>query len=161
MTVAIFILVLMLLLCGLLGTLLIILPGIPLMFFTVLAYAIFDHFQRITGWNILFFAVLTAISLLIDYFSGIMGAKFFGASRYGTLGGIAGGLIGLFIFPPFGIFIGMFLGVIISELAFSKRTPSKSLRSGTGALLGSVLGILTNFAIGIVFIASFIVLYWN
>jgi hypothetical protein len=161
MTITIFILLLLFLLAGIAGTFLVVLPGIPFMFITVLAYAIFDRFHRITGWNILFFAALTLASLFIDYLSGIMGAKLFGASKYGTIGGIIGGLIGLFVFPPFGIFIGMFLGVIIFEVMLSKKSVTKSVKSGTGSILGSIAGIVINLIIALAFLVSFIVLYWK
>lgn len=161
MDIGIFILLLVLLIGGLLGTLLVVLPGIPFMFVAVLIYAFFDHFQRITGWNILLLAILTAVSFVIDYLSGIMGAKLFGASKYGTLGGILGGLVGLFVFPPFGIFIGLFLGIIIAELIFAKKSVSRSVKSGTGSIIGTVVGILINLAIALAFITAFTLFYWK
>lgn len=161
LTILIFSILLILLLVGFLGIFFPVLPGILFMFLVALIFAISENFNRIGVANIIIFGLITIISLTIDYLSGFFGAKFFGATRVGALGGLLGSLVGLFIFPPFGLFIGLILGVLAAEILISKKTIKHSARSAGGAILGSLTGILINVLLGLTFLTYFIITYWS
>jgi uncharacterized protein YqgC (DUF456 family) len=83
---------------------------------------------------------LTALVLILDYIIPVAGAKKFGASKLGIWGSIIGMILGFFIFPPFGLFIGGFIGAIIGEL-FVGKSGDDALRAGMGVFVGSLVTI--------------------
>src|SRR5680860_791410 len=100
---------------GILGVVLPILPGVPYMFVIALIYGLITSFSSLTGNELGILGLLMISSIAISYLSGFLGAAFGGASKNALLGGTIGLLIGLFAYPPFGIFIGMYLGVLIAQ----------------------------------------------
>src|SRR6187549_307026 len=62
------------------GVFLPIIPGIPTMFAIVLLFGLIDHFQHLRLFELGILAALAAGSILIDYLSGMIGARFGGAS---------------------------------------------------------------------------------
>ena len=137
------------LLIGVAGTLLPLLPGIPLMFLAILIYGFIDNWQNITPLYAVSIGFIAIFSVLVDYFSGIWGAKKYGATKQGTWGGVIGGILGIFILGPLGLFIGPFIGVILGELLTGKKLEA-SLRAATGSLIGVIGGSLIRFLIAIV-----------
>ena len=67
--------------------------------------------------------VLMVLALGVDLLSGSVGAKWFGASRWGALGGIMGAVVGMFFGLP-GIFVGPVVGVLVGELLGGKGLPA-------------------------------------
>jgi uncharacterized protein YqgC (DUF456 family) len=146
---------LLLMFTGLIGTVLPLLPGTTV----ILAAAILHHFmlgtERSVGWwTIGGLTVLTIISYAIDLISGTVGAKWFGATRWGALGGVVGAVVGLF-FGLIGIFIGPLLGVLLGELLGGKGLLPAG-KSTWGTLLGTTAGIIGKVGIAVLMIAWFI-----
>jgi uncharacterized protein len=150
-----FILVLVIMLAGLLGTLYPLLPDTPL----IVAGAILDHLVNQPGgasWTtILVLTGLMVASLALDLISGSMGAKYFGATRWGAIGGVVGSIVGIF-FGPVGLFVGPVAGVLLGEL-LGGRGLLPAGKSTWGTFLGTVAGMAGKFAIAIVMIAWFLV----
>ena len=82
-----------------------------------------------------FMLIVTAL----DYVVPVLGAKKFGSSRQGIIGGMIGIIVGLFFFPPIGIILGPLVGTIIGDL-IAGGTFVKALNSGIGSLLGFIVG---------------------
>jgi uncharacterized protein YqgC (DUF456 family) len=82
-------------------------------------------------------AVIMGIVLLTDYVLPIAGAKKYGASKYGLWGSIAGVILGLFVFPPWGMIFGAFVGACVGELVAGKDSRS-ALRAGWGVFMGNI-----------------------
>jgi hypothetical protein len=83
---------------------------------------------------------LTVLGTALDYVVPAAGAKRYGASKLGIWCSIAGLLIGLFAFPPFGMLIGGFVGAVAGEL-LAGREGGKALRAGWGLFLGNIISI--------------------
>jgi uncharacterized protein YqgC (DUF456 family) len=145
-----------LMLPGLTGILIPVLPGIPFMFIVALIFGLIDKFVHLTTIEIIILLGLTLISLVIDYASGILGARIGGASAKSTLGGLIGMIIGLIIFPPFGGIIGLFLGIAITEIAIHNNN-KKALKAATGGVIGSLAGIILNLILALIFLTIFII----
>ncbi len=151
----VFIIVLLIMLGGLSGIVLPIIPSTPLIWFGILIYAICDGFESISWLLLLIFAALTALSLVLDYFGGIIGAKKFGATKWGVVGSIFGGIGGFFMGGIVGIIIGPFLGAILLEIAFGKDF-AIAFKSGVGTLVGFIGGVISKLVIGVIMIGIFI-----
>src|SRR3989344_5546966 len=120
------------------------LPAIPYMFAVALVFALFDHFAHVSLSTFGILGGIVALSFLIDHGSGIIGAKYGGASRKAIIGGLIGLVLGFLFFPPFGSFAGLFIGVFVVEF-LQNRKRKDALRAATGAFLGSVTGVGINF----------------
>ncbi|MDQ5949840.1 MAG: uncharacterized protein QG669_88 [Patescibacteria group bacterium] len=130
------------------------LPAIPFMFLTVFGYAVVTKFTTLTVENLLVFAVIMIVSIFVDFLAGIIGAKYGGAGKKSLIYGFVGMLLGTLIMPPFGSLLGLFAGVVLSEI-LTYKDHHKAIRAATGAVLGVVVGIMVNFALAFVFIGIF------
>lgn len=133
-----------LIIVGLLGCVLPVIPGPPLSFLGILAlnFTRFGEGEYTTNFLILLAAIATIVTIL-DYIVPIWGTKKFGGTKAGIWGATIGLIIGLF-FSPFSAFlsiiIGPFLGAIIGE-AIAGSDSKHSLRAGFGAFIGFLGGI--------------------
>lgn len=142
-----------LIIAGMTGIFLPLVPGIPVVLAGVLVAVFTGNFMSSLGIG--FLIGLTLISVLIDYFSGALGAKYSGAGILGILGAVIGAILGFSIFGLLGMFIGPALGVLIFEL-LAKRNIKKSTRSAGYTLLTTTIGILVNILIAVAMLAIFI-----
>jgi uncharacterized protein YqgC (DUF456 family) len=127
-----------LMLLGLIGCVLPVLPGPPLSFIG-LCLLQFTGAPPFT-WAFLFFwlAVTVAVTLL-DYVIPALGAKKYGGSKQGVWGTMIGLIAGIFLFPPLGIVIGPILGALIGEMIAGK-TAVKASKAAFGSFVGFVVG---------------------
>ena len=130
-------------------------PAIPYMFLMVGIFGYADRFERLTVGNMWVFAGILIASILVDYFAGIIGAKYGGASSKAMMFGFLGLIVGFLLIPPFGGFVGLFVGILIAEFIM-KGDSAKAIKAATGSLIGSVSGILINTLLAIVFFGLFI-----
>jgi uncharacterized protein len=147
----------MLVLVGLAGTLLPILPGVPLVFAGLLLGAWIDGFVHV-GWPLLLvLALLTALSVVVDVAATSLGAKGAGAGRAAMLGAAIGTIVGLF-FGPVGLLVGPFLGAAAGQFLV-RQDLLEAGRAGVGAWVGFLLGSLAKLALGVAMVLIF-VLAW-
>lgn len=143
----------LLMLVGLAGCILPMLPGTPLVFAGIYIYAWLTGFTIISRNLIIIFLILTVISVVIEYISSSIGSKKLGASKLGFIGAFVGAIIGVF-FVPWGLIIGPLAGALIGELIVGKNI-KEAVRSGTGAVIGFFGGTLLKIAISFIMIAFF------
>ncbi|MBN1414198.1 MAG: DUF456 domain-containing protein [Bacteroidales bacterium] len=132
---------------GVLGSLLPVLPGPPISYAGILLLHFSSYAQYDTRFLILF-AALTAVVAVLDYVIPVWGTKKFGGSKYGTWGAAIGVVIGLF-FGPLGIIVGPFLGAVIGEILYGKKS-NEAFRAGFGSFVGFVTGTLMKIVLSIV-----------
>ena len=150
-------LTILLMLAGLVGTIIPLLPDTPL----ILGAAVLHHFlvgsenHSVGWWTLTALAVLMLLSFALDLVSGSVGAKYFGATRWGAIGGILGGIVGMF-FGLIGIFVGPLIGVMAGELLGGKGILPAG-KSAWGTLLGTAAGMIGKLLIGVVMIVWFLV----
>ncbi len=131
-----------LVLCGLAGCFLPVLPGPPLSFGAVLLLGL--AMRGAAPLSVTLLAVLGVVTLVVsvvDYVVPLIGARQFGASRWGMWGALIGLVAGLVLFPPFGLIIGALLGAVLGELAGGKDARA-ALRAGAGVFAGCVLSLV-------------------
>lgn len=128
-----------LMLIGIIGAIVPVLPGPPISYIGLLLLHWTSWAQFSTSFLILMGAI-AAIVTALDYFVPVWGTKKFGGSKAGQRGSMIGLLLGVFFFPPIGIIIGPFLGAVIAELMINADDFNKALKSGFGSLMGFLLG---------------------
>lgn len=147
--------IVLLMLAGLAGAIFPLIPDTPL----IVVAAVLHHFvfgARGASWTtMLVLTFLMLVSLALDIVSGSMGAKYFGATRWGAIGGILGAVAGIF-YGPVGLFVGPLAGVLLGELLGGQGLLPAG-RSTWGTFLGTVAGMAGKFAIGVVMIGWFLV----
>lgn len=140
---------------GLIGVILPLLPGVPLAWLGIFIYALATGFNRISIITTIVFFVITMMSILVDFIVPLLGAKGYKASKLGLLGVFIGFIIGIFIFGPWGIIIGPLLGALVGEL-ISGRTIPRAFKSALGALIGFIAGSLLKVIIIFIMLGFFI-----
>src|SRR5215212_1291887 len=125
---------------GLLGSVLPGLPGVPLIFLSALVYAILSDFRTVGVAVLVVLFVFAAIALVADFVATSYGARRFGASNWGTVGGAVGGIVGaligllfLGIGSLFGLILGTIAGVFIGEFLRRERRDGPEEQGPAGA----------------------------
>ena len=149
---------LLLMIVGFLGVIFPLIPGVPFMFLTTLAYY-FGLGSRFSVEEIFTLALTAALALVVEYSSGNWREKMRGPAGRGILYGAVGLAIGLWLLPPYGGFIGMSLGFIIAELLASKIEITGAEKPAS--LIPETSGIALNFLIALVFVLILSVNFWN
>ena len=141
---------------GLIGTIAPVLPGTTIILAAAVIHRIMLGPEKSIGWRtIIVLVLLTLVTYAIDVLAGYFGTKYFGATKWGTVGAIAGALIGVF-FGIVGLFVGPVVGAIAGEFIAGKRVIDAG-RAGWGSLLGNIGGMLTKLIIGLAMITIFLV----
>ena len=143
----------LLLVVGLVGCVLPVIPGPPLSYVALLLL----QATRFGGFSVQFLLItagITVVVTVIDYLLPMWGTKKWGGSRAGVVGSLIGLLVGL-LFLPVGIIVGPFAGAVVGEM-LSGRDTNAALRSGVGSFIGFLLGTGMKLAVGIAFTFYFI-----
>lgn len=112
-------------------------------------------------------AGLVAVAEILEYVFQMVGAKKFGSSGRGNIGGIIGAIAGAIIGAPFffgigaifGALIGAFGGCLIMELGGGKSF-GQSAKAGFGAFLGKFFGMWVKFITGIAVVVMAVIRMW-
>ncbi len=143
--IAYFILAGILILVGMAGTVVPVLPGVPLVFGGMFLAAWADHFQHIGMFTLIVLGVLASLALLVDFVAGLLGARRVGASPRALWGASLGTIVGIFFGLP-GLLLGPFLGALAGELS-SGRELDQATRVGFGTWIGLLFGTLAKLAL--------------
>jgi len=144
----------LLLIAGFAGIVMPALPGV-LLVFAGLVFAAWAEGFAYVGWGtISILAALTIASYVIDALAGLLGAKRFGAGKYGLIGATIGTLVGLALGLP-GIILGPFIGAVLGELYAQKDLRSAGI-AGLGVWIGIAVGTATRIAIAFVMVGVFL-----
>lgn len=142
-----------LIIIGLLGTILPVLPGLPVMFAGMWLAAWVDGYVHITVPTLVVLAVLVLLSIGVDLLASLVGAQRAGASRKGLFGAGVGSVVGLFFGLP-GLVAGPLLGAAAGEMAHGREWKDAS-RIGLGTWLGLLLGAILKLALAFAMLALF------
>ena len=140
----------LLILVGVAGTIIPALPGITMIFAGAWLIAYMEDYLYF-GWGTLIaLGVLTVISIIIDWVSQTMGEQKAGATKLGLTGALLGtiigipfGLIGIFLFPVIGAFVGEMIG---------HRDMRKAGKVSWATWIGMIAGIAAKLAIAFMMI---------
>lgn len=148
----------MLIVAGLAGAIVPVLPGIPLIFGGIWLIAGVDHYQHVgLGW-LLGIAAVGAIGLSLDLLAGALGAKRAGASKQAVYGALVGTVIGL-PFGLLGLLLGPFAGAALGELAAGKSV-RRSTQVGVSAWIGLLFGTIIKLVSSLMMVTLFGAGWW-
>jgi uncharacterized protein len=171
---------LVVMLVGLAGSVLPGLPGVPLIFLSALVYTILTDFEYVGTLVIVLLGVFAAVAFVADFAATTYGARRFGASNWGTVGGAIGGIVGalagaLFfgIGALFGLILGTIGGVFLGEYLrrrrgegtegtqsvprFGRQDWRRTYRAAGGVLVGYVASAIAQGLLGLLSVIIFVV----
>jgi uncharacterized protein YqgC (DUF456 family) len=145
---------------GILGSLLPVLPGLPVSWLGLLLLT----FTKPVPTDILLLSVTGIVAIfvgILDYWIPAKGTKAFGGSKFGVWGTNLGLVIGLIVPIPFGFIWGPFLGAFIGEWWFAQRNGDEAMRAATGSFVGFLTSTFLKMVVSIVFLGIFMTLVWE
>jgi hypothetical protein len=124
---------------GLIGCVLPIIPGPPLSFLGILAL----HYTKFASYSTDFLVIAASIAILVtvlDYIVPVWGTKKFGGTKAGMWGATLGMIIGMIFLGPLGLIFGPLVGAIIGE-SIKGANNKDAFKAGLGAFLGFLMGV--------------------
>lgn len=141
-----------LLIAGLLGAVLPVLPGPILSASAVLVYM---SMQQMWNSPLLWLLVLLGVALfLADFLLPGWLARRGGGSKYASRGANIGLFLGLILGP--GLLLGVVLGAFVGEYFFNKASAQESVKSSIYATLGVLTGIIVKLIYGLFLIGLYL-----
>lgn len=142
----------LLLLAGLAGSVLPVIPGPPLGYVGLLLLK-WSGYADFTLTFLIVWAVIVIIVGLLDYFMPLWMTRIFGGSRAATIGSAVGLLAGIIILPPWGMILCPFLGALAGELIYDRANTGRAFKVAFGSFAAFILGTGAKLAASIVMIA--------
>jgi uncharacterized protein YqgC (DUF456 family) len=140
-----------LMILGIIGCLVPVLPGPPFSFLGLILLHL-SRFGQFSNTTLITLGAIAVVITILDYIVPVWGTRKFGGSKYGMRGATVGLIIGLFL-GPLGIVLGPLFGAFVGEMIF-KDDINYALKAGIGSLLGFLTGI------GLKLAASFIMTFY-
>jgi uncharacterized protein YqgC (DUF456 family) len=103
---------------------------------------------------------MAGLSILLygtDLLANMYFVKKAGGSKWSSLAALAGVLLGIFVFPPFGMLILPFLFVLAVELFFQKQSMEKAVKVALGSLVAFLSSAVVKVLIQIIMIVWFFI----
>jgi uncharacterized protein YqgC (DUF456 family) len=147
-TILLIILGAVLVVAGLVGCVLPVLPGPPLGVAGLVLLWLARGWEAATfgGLEVAILAALAVGVTVPDFVLPAIGAKRYGASKSGVWGSVLGMIVGMFTLGPFGMLIGAFLGALAFEVISGKES-GPAMRAAWGVFVGTVAGIVMKLAV--------------
>jgi uncharacterized protein YqgC (DUF456 family) len=144
----------LLMLVGLAGTFLPLLPGTLLILIAALIHKLL--LPESISWIVFaWLAAFWVVSVLADIGCTLLGTRLFGGTKWGMAGAGGGAMVGMFFSLP-ALILGSILGAIAAEKLGAGRTNKEALRAGAGAAVGFILSTVVRCACGAAMIAFFL-----
>jgi uncharacterized protein YqgC (DUF456 family) len=128
-----------LMMAGLIGCIVPLLPGPPLSYVALLVLQLRES-PPFTWRFLLIWLFITIVVQVLDYVFPILATKKFGGTRYGVWGCVLG-LIAGFWFGPVGIITGPFIGAFAGEWLYSENS-EQAMRAAIGSFIGFLFSTL-------------------
>lgn len=136
-----------------------IIPGVLLIWGAFLIYHLMLSDNGLSLW---FWLVMTGFTLLLfvaDFIANYYFVHRLGGTKASHWGALVGMVIGMFIYPPIGLFTVPFVIVLLIELSYQKKM-KEAARAALGALAGLLSGAIAKGLIQIVMIFLFLIDVW-
>jgi uncharacterized protein YqgC (DUF456 family) len=155
LAIAIWSLTVLLMLTGLVGVVVPVLPGTTLILIGVIIHKLVLPLD-VSWLTVGFIALFWALSIIADILGTLLGTRWFGGTKWGMAGSGGGALVGMFFSLP-ALILGTVLGAVAAEKLLAKRTGRQSLKAGLGAATGFLLSTIARLGCALAMIALFFV----
>jgi uncharacterized protein YqgC (DUF456 family) len=153
-TTLLWILSVVLIMLGLAGTVLPILPGTLLVWGGIVLGAWIDNFTRVGTTTVWVISALAVLAWALDYVAGLLGASKAGASRQALLGAAIGTVAGLFM-GFVGVLFMPLVGAAIGEY-LARKDHNRAVRVGMATWIGIMVGLVAKVVLGFVMVGIFV-----
>jgi hypothetical protein len=134
MEIAVWVVVILLMLLGLAGSVLPLLPGTTLIAGAVLLQKWL--LPDTLSWSVVaWIGGFWALSVIADLVCTLIGTRLLGGGKWGMAGATGGALAGMFFSLP-ALLLGTALGAVLAEKCIAKKSDHAALKAGAGAALG-------------------------
>ena len=139
---------------GLAGTVLPVLPGTLLVWAGIVLGAWIDDFARISMTTLAVITVLAVLAWALDYAAGWMGAQRAGASKQALVGAAVGTVLGLFM-GFVGVLFMPLVGAALGEY-LARKDHGRAAKVGVATWMGIVVGLVAKVVISFIMVGIFI-----
>ncbi len=136
---------------GLVGTVVPLIPGLPLIWAAALGYGLIGGFAFVDAVAMSLITVLLAVGVLAKYVLASRRAGTMRAPRSTLVSGGLLGMVGFFVVPIVGFLLGAVLGVLLAERRRSTDWPMAWV-AAKQVITGFGLGVLIEIGAGILMI---------
>ncbi|CAN5295904.1 DUF456 domain-containing protein [soil metagenome] len=148
-----------LMIVGILGSFLPVLPGVPVSWLGLLMLYLAPSIPM----NYWFLGITFIVAVLIYALNWIipaLGTKRFGGSRAGMIGATVGLVVGIIAPIPLGIIIGPFVGAFIGEIINNSDRRS-AFKAAVGSFIGFLASSFMEFMVAFAFLLLFVWKVWQ
>jgi len=138
---------------GLAGTVLPVLPGTLLVWAGIVLGAWIDDFARVSVTTVVVISVLGVVAWALDYAAGLLGAKKAGASKQALLGAAVGTVVGLFM-GLVGVLFMPLVGAAVGEY-LARKDEARAVKVGLATWVGIMLGLLAKVVLAFIMVGVF------
>lgn len=150
----------LLMITGIIGSVLPVIPGTPISWLGLLIL----YLSASIPFDWIFIAVTGVIAMaiyILDYIVPAIGTKKFGGSKAGALGAVIGLLAGIVVPIPFGILIGPFVGALVGELVINKTEKKQAWKAAFGSFIGFLASTFMKLVATFAFLVLFLYKVWD
>jgi uncharacterized protein YqgC (DUF456 family) len=147
-----------LVLVGLAGTVLPVLPGTLLVWGGLLLGAWIDNFTRVSIGTVVVISVLAILAWALDFVAGLLGAKRAGASRLALVGAAIGTVVGLFM-GLVGVLFMPLVGAAVGEY-WAQKDQQRAAKVALATWIGLLIGMIAKVVLSFVMVGIFLVALW-
>jgi uncharacterized protein YqgC (DUF456 family) len=160
MDYALLLIAFILMIIGILGSFLPVLPGPPISWVGLLLLYLTKAVPM--SYTVLGVTLFVALVVgILDYVIPAKGTKRFGGSKYGIWGTNIGLVVGIFAPIPFGFIIGPFVGAFVGEMINDSKDSQKAFKAATGSFIGFLASTFIKFVVSVVFFGLFLLKVWE
>lgn len=149
-----------LMIVGILGSFLPVLPGPPFSWVGLLLLYLTKAVPN-NYWVLGITLAIVVIVGVLEYVIPAKGTKRFGGSSYGIWGTNIGLVVGLIAPIPLGVVIGPFVGAIIGELLYDSRDHKRAVKAATGSFIGFLASTFMKFMVCVIYFGLFLMKVWE
>lgn len=143
-----------LILVGLAGTVLPVLPGTILVWGGIVLGAWIDDFTRVGTTTLVVVSVLAVLAWGLDYVAGLLGAKKAGASKQALMGAAVGTVLGLFM-GLVGVLFMPLVGAAVGEY-LAQKDQTRAVKVGVFTWVGIMVGLIAKVVLAFVMVGIFV-----
>jgi len=160
MDITLLLIAFILMIIGMLGSFLPVLPGPPISWVGLLLLYLTNAVPM--SYTVLGVTLFVALLVgILDYIIPAKGTKRFGGSKYGIWGTNIGLIIGILAPIPFGFIIGPFVGAFVGEMINDSKDSKKAFKAATGSFIGFLASTFIKFVVSVVFFGLFLLKVWE